>query len=393
DALQSAVRRHNLDHILFPADVVRDAAQIVSDLRTFFPPVDGRYIFGPMAQINWGTPALIEPEIAIILELPEHGRLVILGQIATYLAKKEAPVVELHLDVLGVIDFGAKLLSIDGTLHDSRITFFDVAGDMAFRLFWGDPPNFAFSIGGFNKHYQPPPGFPELRRLTLSLGLDDPRISLETYLAVTSNTFQIGALAKLDAGLGFLSVHGHIGFDALFVFLPFSFTGEFSGGVELLIGDESIAGVHLRGLLSGPTPWHARGEACISILFFDVCVGFDATWGKPRDERLPAVNPAVPLLDAIQDPGNWSDKLPPAAVRVVTLAAPPRDRQRVMVDPVGSVVLRAKVAPLYQTITKFGETAPPAPVTFTIGNINLGGSATSWSRVDDYFAPAQFIEM
>ena len=36
-----------------------------------------------------------------------------------------------------------------------------------------------------------PPGFPELRRLTLALGAGDFfRFTLQTYLAVTSNSFQ-----------------------------------------------------------------------------------------------------------------------------------------------------------------------------------------------------------
>ena len=39
-------------------------------------------------------------------------------------------------------------------------------GDMALRLSWGDNPSFALSVGGLNPHFQPPPGFPTLKRLT-----------------------------------------------------------------------------------------------------------------------------------------------------------------------------------------------------------------------------------
>src|ERR1035441_10070363 len=43
DALRDALRAHHLDSILFPPDPVRDAPQIISDIRTIFPPAQGRY--------------------------------------------------------------------------------------------------------------------------------------------------------------------------------------------------------------------------------------------------------------------------------------------------------------------------------------------------------------
>ena len=57
DALRSGVRDGSLDHIMFPADPIRNMPQIISDLRAFFPAL-GRFIFGPMARIGWGTPSL-----------------------------------------------------------------------------------------------------------------------------------------------------------------------------------------------------------------------------------------------------------------------------------------------------------------------------------------------
>src|SRR5450759_825265 len=101
---------------------------------------------------------------------------------------KKTAVVLIHLDVLGTIEFEKKFLSIDATLYDSRVTTFTLLGDMALRMLWGDNANFALSVGGLHPKYQPPPGFPSLTRLTLSMGSgDNPRLSCNAYFAVTSN--------------------------------------------------------------------------------------------------------------------------------------------------------------------------------------------------------------
>ena len=35
--------------------------------------------------------------------------------------------IELHIDVLGMLDFGAKMLSIDGSLYDSHVLIYSLA--------------------------------------------------------------------------------------------------------------------------------------------------------------------------------------------------------------------------------------------------------------------------
>ncbi len=75
------MRAHTLDDILFPPDPVANAPQIISEIETFFPPQEGRYLFGPMLSIGWGTPTLIDFEVGVILEVPDPIRLAILGEI------------------------------------------------------------------------------------------------------------------------------------------------------------------------------------------------------------------------------------------------------------------------------------------------------------------------
>ena len=79
DALGSAVRSGSLDTILFPEDPIADAPIIIEEFRSIFPPADGSYVFGPIVKIGWGTPALIEAELGIIIQLPDPLVIVVLG--------------------------------------------------------------------------------------------------------------------------------------------------------------------------------------------------------------------------------------------------------------------------------------------------------------------------
>jgi hypothetical protein len=398
EALQAGVRSHSLDGLLFPEDPVRDAPQIISDLRAIFPPVPGRYVFGPMALLGYGTPTLLEAELGIILELPAPLRIVLIGQLNAALPERKAPVVELHLDVLGVLDFGARTLSIDASLHDSRIAAFDVFGDMAMRLSWGDEPNFVLSVGGFHPAFRAPPDFPQLRRLTLALGSgENPRLTLQTYLAVTSNTFQIGARAELYAEAAGFNLQGWIGFDALFVFSPFSFQTDFSAGFALRRGSTVIAGIHLDATLTGTTPFHAWGEASLSILFFEITVGFDKSFGEEQRVELAPGDPWAALKAAAEDRRNWSATLPPAVFQVVSVTTPTgAGDEPVLVDPMGGLTLRQKAVPLDRTLTRFGEAPLAFPHRFApvLDQVQVGvGAVPRPGLVQDAFAPAQFEEL
>jgi hypothetical protein len=394
EAIQAGVRNHSIDHILFPEDPVANAAQIISDLRTIFPPMQGRFVFGPMALIGWGTPTLITIELGILLELPAPIRLVLLGQLSVALPSEDAALVEIHIDILGILDFEGRRLSVDAVLHDSRLAAFNLSGEMAFRFSWGDEPVLILSIGGVNPHFQPPPGFPTLQPITVSLGLDDnPRISLKGYLAFTSNTLQVGALAELYAEAGGFNLYGWLGFDALFVFIPFSFITDFSGGVKLRRGTHNIAGVHLDATLSGISPWHAKGRACVSLWLFDICVPFDKRFGSDKQVSPPTIDPEPELLAAIRDARNWSTTLPPASWRAVSVKTPAPDENQVLIDPVGGVVLRERVLPLNRRITKFGEATPSGPGRYDVTGVTLGGHAAEFTAVQDQFAQSQFEQL
>jgi hypothetical protein len=148
-------------------------------------------------------------------------------------------------------------------LFDSKLLSFTLSGDMAMRLYWGQNANFLTTVGGFHPAYQPPPmNLPTLRRLTLALvSGDNPRLTLETYFAVTSNTAQFGARLELYAAAWKFNAYGFLSFDVLFQFNPFYFIADVAAMLALRVGSSSIASINLSLTLEGPTPWKARGEA------------------------------------------------------------------------------------------------------------------------------------
>jgi hypothetical protein len=394
ESLDGAVRSGRLDHILFPRDPAAHTPEILSDLQAYFPPAKARYTFGPLAKIGWA--GLVEANLGLILELPHPVRLTLLGTIKAGLPTAEKRFVKLNMAIVGQLDFEKKTFALDASLYDSDVGGFPLSGDMALRLAWGRDANFVMAIGGFNPQFQPPPGFPALRRLTVDISPGgNPRVTCQAYLAITSNTAQVGAQAELTAG-GHWNIYGWISFDALFVFSPFSFVVDFSAGVALRQGTRKRASVTVHGTLSGPNPWFVKGKACVSICFVDICVGFDVTLSEKRPEPLPPLPDRLleVLAPSVNDARNWTAELPAQADRAVALG-----KGVSALDPLGAAILRQTALPLEEKITRFrsqklgqGEAA-----TYKIESVKfvVNGTATpvTVSKVKEPFARAQFEEV
>jgi hypothetical protein len=97
----------------------------------------------------------------------------------------------------------------------------------------------------------------DMRRLSLKLDYSVLKVGLETYLAITSNSFQIGAHLDIQVGWSKFGITGYAGFDALFQFDPFMFMFDIVAGMAVMIGKARILSVDLALSLSGPRPWHA----------------------------------------------------------------------------------------------------------------------------------------
>jgi hypothetical protein len=394
ETLRAGIRENTLDSLLFPRDPIRNAPQIISDLRRVFPPMQGRHLFGPMALIGWGKPNLLTAKIGLILEAPHPARLLLLGQARCLLPAPDRAIIRINVDVLGVLDFDRGEFSLDATVYDSKLAAFDLSGDVALRSRWRGEPAFALAIGGFNPRFKPPAGFPKLRRMMVSLGDgDNPRISLEGYLAVTTNSLQFGARAELYAAAGNFSVHGYLGFDALFILSPFSFVVDIAGGVRVRYRGYTLASVHLEATLWGPRPWRVSGKVKFKVAFFKVSKSFDKSFGPSQPIELPVRIPWPELQAAIADLRNWNALLPARTRTFVILRKSSPGAGQAPVHPMGNLELHQKVLPFDHSITRYGGSKPPQPVKFRISRVRAGNTDLATTRLDDYFAPGQYEEM
>ena len=220
---------------MFPDNVIRDAPSVIANFETVFPVLNGQNIFGPAIQIAYGTPSLITGDIAVILEFPNPFLLSILGKVTSKLPHKDNPMIQINVGILGALDLVNGKAEVYGSLYDSKILDFALSGDMAMAASWGSEKNFIFSIGGFNPRFDPPSNFPPfnappLKRLNLAFSS---YVSFECYLALTSNTLQIGARVDALFKKGGATISGFVGFDALVQFNPLYYVIDVAAGFSV----------------------------------------------------------------------------------------------------------------------------------------------------------------
>lgn len=391
EALRVGVRTGAVSSVLFPPDPIGNIIQIVSDLKAFFPIVQGHFIVAPMGKLGWGTPTLISLELGIILDIPSP-QLTIIGVLRCILPEETVPILKLQVNFAGGVDFQRGLIWFDASLFDSSLLVFVLTGDMALRVGWGDQPLLLLTVGGFHPAFhEVPSDLTGMRRIGIALlSGNNPRLFAQTYFAVTSNTVQSGARVELYAGAGGFNIYGFLGYDLLIHFDPFHFVADIEAGLALRRGSSVICAITVTGELSGPTPWHARGHASISFFFFSVSVGFDETWGDDAP-ALPAdtANVLDLVAAAVQDVRNWRAELPSNTSQTISLRRVDAPAGSVLLHPFGVLVVSQKVAPFELAIDKFGNKKPVGETTFTIAT----SSSAPTEPERDEFAVANFVSM
>jgi hypothetical protein len=384
-----------MNSILFPEDPVANSQRIISDLRAIYPPTSDVHVFGPMAKLGWGTPTLITADLGVVLEIPTW-KIALLGRLRTLLPDKKAPLVEINLAVVGFLNPPNKSLSIDATLYDSRVVSWAISGDMAMRSNWGENPRFVLSVGGWNPRFEPPTDFPELDRVTATLGPPDgnPSLQYSGYFAVTSNTVQAGAGAHLRAEAGPARVEGKIAFDALIQFDPFKFIVDFLASLSVTVKGKGLS-IRIDGTLSGPGPFRIKGKLRIDILLLTITAKVDAKIGSGGDkEELPPARILPKLVDELGKPGNWSAQRPESKTGMVTFRELETDEKTVLAHPMGTIGVRQTIVPLAFEIGKFGNATPTGYTTFSIESATVADSSLDLGeKTTEQFAPAQYTEL
>jgi hypothetical protein len=396
-AVQTAVRNQSLNALLAPDDPVRNAPQYLTALDALFPPAAGHYLFGPIVQLTWGTPALLTINLALLFEFGARTRFFVLGRLSAVLPKPDLDLVRLQMNIAGGIDFDEQRAFLDAALYDSRLlNKFVITGEMRMRMSWGDRPFFAMAIGGLHPAFTPPPGLEQMPRMAIVFAdTEDLKIRCEAYFALTSNTVQFGARVDLFAREWKFSVLGQAGFDVLIQFDPFHFIASLYASLQLKCGSRNLFKVTFEGELSGPCPLHARGKATFEILWWDYSVSFNKTLvSGERPPLPPAADVTVLLREALATPANWHAMVPESGKRLVSVRESVTPTGTILVHPLSRLTIQQKVVPLNLQIQKFGnQPISGGPQEFRVQHLFVGTYDAPITPLRDHFAPAQFRTM
>lgn len=359
DEMREVLCAGRLDDLLFPADPIASASQILDDMAAIMPPQAGQHIIGPVVRISWGEPKLVDITMGVLLEFGHDFRVVILGGVAVILPDKNKALIQLTLQFMGEIDFAAGTISFDATLEGSRVLTFAIDGDVAIRTGWGRGVTQVASFGGLHPDYPKPSNLPDLARLSISFGGNNPRISFSAYQAVTYNSLQVGARADMYAKgpkvkfVGQVAAEGYVAFDALIYFNPFSFNVNLRGGLSILVDGKVKAGLFFSLTLAGPNTWYINGEVWVKVLGVKVRFAVEHRWGQ-RETEATFVASAVDLLrEAITRSEGFRPVGGGAAIPAVTYRQLAEDDPTI--DPLGGLQFMQSAVPLDVTLKKIGE--------------------------------------
>ena len=410
DPLRAALGTGGFDDVLFPADPVADAPRIIGRLRSFFPPAPGVLVLGPAVEITWGGAApLVVARLAVLAQLSNvtgaspvrFDRLVALGTVraeAPAGAVDVPPTVRLVADLLGTYDAQTGLLAIDAQLRDSVIAGVAVGGTVIVRVGLGTVPAFALSAGGFHPDFADlPPQLPariDRISLTWEAGGDvSISLQLQAYVALTAATIQLGASFKLTAKVGSVALKGELGFDLL-INRDLSFSAHVVGRVGISYRGRNLAGIGLDMVLSRSSEqvWRVRGTASFEILWWEIDVDFDESWGQSA--QLPATRTRVAdeIRTALADPANWVAELPAGGEQLVALASP-AGADATLAHPLGRLRISQQVAPLDLEIDHVDGARVEGPASVHVVGVQVGPVASSPDPARDPFTRARYQDL
>ncbi|MEJ2155540.1 MAG: hypothetical protein P8X96_09410 [Desulfobacteraceae bacterium] len=407
-AIQLGVRDRTLDDILFPEKPLENAKRIIASTTKVFPPMDNQHVIGLMGLIAWGANSVVTFEVGLLiefpqpegLEIPKPSRLALVGVVKAAISKKvggrEKSVLKLQANFAGIIDFDRQFLSFDASLFDSTLLSFRFEGSLALRVQWGDQRCFLLSVGGFHPDFNDiPQGFPPMTRIMFPLAdRKNFQLIFTLYLAITPNTFQIGAGVSFFIKISKFNLRGSFSFDALF-YSRSNFRTRVTMDLEVRWGSRTLAGVSFKGTLTGTSPWNITGKAKIELLFWSKTFDVDKTTGEKIDTRLAAIDLLPELKEELQDERNWQEVTPSSTRSLVTAKAEglPGGQRTLFIHPTGGLAINQTVLPLGIRLDKFGAQKIAGSDRFELQLADGDDRLLSTTAEKDLFAPAMYLEL
>jgi hypothetical protein len=338
--------------VLFNDNPMRNAPKLLGDMQQLFPDEKGVFLIGPTLQINWLY--ILKLDAGVFIELPGPRRLFIAGSARLVLGSEEFALVYLRMDFIGGIDFTKSLIFFDAVLVNSHVLgIFRITGGVALRIAYGTNGYFLFTVGGFHPSFNPGAmELPRVARVGVSVSLGIVWLKQEMYLAITSNTFQLGSRTEAGIEIGPISAHGWFGFDALIQFKPFYFVAHVEAGFDVEVEGVSLCSVRVEGQLSGPGPLVLQAHASVRLLFIKVSGDVTIELSSNPPERAIAI-PNLPehLKAELSNPDNLRIEGEDRSV-IFAAQSTKKDDKFKLLAPVGELIWEQKRVPLNLPIEK-----------------------------------------
>jgi hypothetical protein len=396
-AITTAVRQGTMASIFFVEDLQNHLAEMKATAVSIFPAKKDQFFVGLLGQISYEP--VLSCSFGLMLQLPHPTEFIIVGSLKVSI--KDTDVIRINVQFAGGINFEEGIW-FDASLIDSEIVGIKLEGDMAFRLFWGGATKgFLLSIGGFHPNYTPEPGMlvNDMKRLAMKMDYGILKLGLETYLAITSNSFQIGAHLDLKIGWDKFGIFGYAGFDALFQFDPFMFMFDVECGVAVKCGGWTLLSIDLAFSLSGPRPWHVSGKAKFYFIFIPIKVSFSLEWGNKQPELPNKQIELKPLFDEqIMNNNNWTISETVQSDDDVVVSMKHKEGE-LLVQPFETVHFNQSAIPLQleRAMDLCNNAVPTDYRNLTIKGFTLSGDKLSKEADDDNlsndFAPGLYYNL
>lgn len=389
DKLRERLASGAAGDVLFNEDPMRNAPKLLGDMQQFFPDEKGVFLIGPTLQINWLY--ILKLDVGVFIELPGPRKFFIAGSARLVVGSEDFALVYLRMDFIGGVDFTKSLIFFDAALVNSHVLgIFRITGGVALRIAYGANGYFLFTVGGFHPSFNPGAmELPRVARVGVSVSLGIVWIKQEMYLAITSNTFQLGSRVEAGLEIGPIAAHGWFGFDALIQFKPFHFIARIEAGFDVEVFGVSLCSVQVVGQLSGPGPLVLQARASVRILFVKVSASVTIELSSNPPERVIPIRNLPQHLQPQNQPGELTN---PDNLRVEgedrSVIFGPQATGGKLFAPVGELIWEQKRAPLNLDIEK-------------VEGVDLGGwhrlavtaGLADEKREDDWFGVGTYLKL
>lgn len=401
EGIVQGVRNGTLESVFFVENIKDHLAEMKTSVLAYFPEKKGQFFVGLLARISYEP--IVDVNFGLLLQLPKPVEVIIVGALHVAIKGAES-IMELNVCFAGGINF-AEGIWFDASIINSHIVGIQLFGDVAFRLFWGGKTKgFLLSLGGFHPAYTPEKGMmvSGMKRLGMQLDYKILKISFQKYMAITSNTFQIGSRMDMLIGWDRFGISGYAGFDCLFQFDPFMFIFDLYAGMVVKAGSVKLLSINLALGVSGPQPWRVKGSAKFWVLFVPIKVSFDLTWGdeaKSLPEKTVEVYPL--LLTELKNPRNWTVIENLLTDNQVNFGELEQNGERIVLQPYDQISFNQSAIPFcdkeagsgsepLQKMELYNSMVPIDFDAIKLSGISINGNAIEFESEYADFAPSLF---